>query len=248
MELFDHLVLFCVGAIAGIIGINVGGGGLITIPGLLFLGLPPTQAIATNQFATLGVGTLGWFRFNKLRQIDYRLALPFGIFSFLGAILGARSLLAIPENFVGKMIAILMLLILVLLLIKPKIGTTETLEVSFSRKTAGYGFALGVGFWGAFFGGGYITFGIYTLVLLFGRTFLQSAAILSVSRVGVSVVSLFIYGQNDIVHWSLAPVLICGCGLGSYTGASIAVAKGNTWIRMLLVLVVVCSSMKLLFF
>ena len=85
MDPFILLLVFLVGIIASYIGTNAGGGGLISIPAMIFLGLPAQMAIATNKVGALGM-TTGFYKYHKERKIDYSVAIPVAIFGINGII------------------------------------------------------------------------------------------------------------------------------------------------------------------
>lgn len=66
--MMDIALLFFVGTIAGFFGSTVGGGSLLSIPFLIFLGLPPQVAIATDRFGGLGQATTALFKFWKSKK------------------------------------------------------------------------------------------------------------------------------------------------------------------------------------
>jgi uncharacterized membrane protein YfcA len=65
--------IFAIGVLASVVGTMVGGGSLLSIPFLIFLGLPPQVAIATDRFAGLGAGVTAFFRFRAAGRIMWRL-------------------------------------------------------------------------------------------------------------------------------------------------------------------------------
>jgi len=248
MDYLPLLFLFLAVAVSGFIGIHVGGGGLIAVPALLFSGLSPAAAIATDQLAILGVAVPGFIRYAKAKQIDYPVALGLTFFATIGAYVGARTLLVVPEELLRKLVGIVFVFLLLLLLARPKAGMEEGASPSRPRIVIGFLLSSVVGFWAAFFGAGFAFLGIAILVLMFGKTFLQSSATLTVMRFGVVMIAIPMYASNSLINWTYGIVMVLGCGLGSYFGAGVALKRGNTWLRLLLVIVVISSSAKLLFF
>jgi len=69
LNLVQLLIIFIVSILAGFVGAAVGGGGLISIPLLLFLGIPPQVTLATNKFGGLGVSVGALYKFIKEKKI-----------------------------------------------------------------------------------------------------------------------------------------------------------------------------------
>lgn len=79
MDIINLLMIFAVGVIAGSFGALTGGGGLITIPALIFLGLPPHSAIGTNRLGVTGIHIAGWYKFNQKRMANFAFGFMIGI-------------------------------------------------------------------------------------------------------------------------------------------------------------------------
>ncbi|OGM29761.1 hypothetical protein A2630_01300 [Candidatus Woesebacteria bacterium RIFCSPHIGHO2_01_FULL_44_10] len=245
-EILRFLLVFIVGLIASFLGINTGGGGLVSIPALIFLGFPPQIAIATNKFGSLGMSGTGLFRFHKSGEVDYKVAIPIAILSIIGAYFGANSLLTIPNQILEKIVGVLILAVLGVVLLDRKSGLEKKELNRPALKIFGYLSFLFVGFWGAFFGGGFAIFSSYILILIFGKTLIESAGTQQLLATGIAVMAVFIYGTHGIIDWFYGAFLIIGMSLGSYLGASYGIKKGDTWVKKLFVVMVLASTIKLI--
>jgi uncharacterized membrane protein YfcA len=248
MELLRLIAVFTVGLIAGFIGTNVGGGGLISIPALIFLGLSPQVAIATNKVGSLGVTGAGLVRFHKGGKVNYKIGVPIAIFAVIGSYFGANTLLTIPNTILEKIVGVIILAILVLVLFNKNIGVKKA-DRKRSRLLTflGYLTFLFIGFEGAFFGGGFATLSIYALITIFGLTFLESAGTTKPLGVGIAIMAILVFGLRGVINWVYGASLLLGMALGSYVGAGYGIKKGNIWVKRLFVVVVVISAIKLLF-
>ena len=120
MDWYAYPLLILAGIAAGFVNMLAGNGSLITLPALLFLGLPANVANATNRVGvTLQnvVGTAGFYRQGKM---DVRGALLLSIPTVVGSILGARIAVNIDEAVFRKVLAVAMLMMLVIMLVKPE--------------------------------------------------------------------------------------------------------------------------------
>jgi len=79
MDLVSLLIVFVVGIIGGSYGTLVGGTSIITIPVLIFLGLPPHTAIGTDRLGIAGLTITGWYKFHEKGLINYPIALRLGV-------------------------------------------------------------------------------------------------------------------------------------------------------------------------
>ncbi|MEA2003920.1 MAG: TSUP family transporter [archaeon] len=116
------MTTFFIGVFASFIGAIARGGGLVSIPFLIFLGLPPQAAIATNKFGGVGLNLGAAVRFSKENKIIWKTVMPLCLISIIGAYLGANILLDIDQAILSKMVGIVLLLLLPLTLIKKDIG------------------------------------------------------------------------------------------------------------------------------
>ncbi len=246
MEPLTLLFVFFVGVFASFIGTNVGSGGLIAIPALIFFGLPPQAAIATNKFGSLGMVTTGFYKFHKAKKIDYRIGIPTAAFALIGAYIGANTLLLFPNELLEKLVGAFILAILVFVLLNRDIGLKKARQTNPLLRYAGYLSFLLIGFWGGFFGGGTATFATYALILLFGQTFLESAGTRKIAALGISIVPIIVFALAGIINWVYGTSLILGMAVGSYFGASYGIKKGDKWVRLLFAIIVVASAVKLL--
>lgn len=122
VDVFNLLIIFLAGISSGIFGTLTGGAGLITISALIFLGLPPHSAIGTHFFGVTGINIAGWYKFHQKEMINYKIGLILTGPVFLGCILGANIGLQIGEAVLKKIIAILTILILFFITLRPNIG------------------------------------------------------------------------------------------------------------------------------
>src|SRR5437867_8271678 len=116
-------LLFIVGVAAGWIDSIAGGGGLITVPVLLSLGLSPAEALGTNKLqAVFGSGSATW-HYHRAGLIGKAVAGV--VFTALGAALGALAVQHIRADFLQKVIPALLIAIALYFLFRPQLGETD---------------------------------------------------------------------------------------------------------------------------
>ena len=123
------LILFTVGAVTSLYGASVGGAGMIVVPTLIFLGLPPQEAVATAVFAFLAMCTVGLIVYHRAEKVDFRIGIPAALIAGLGALTGAFLLPSIPEDILQMAIGISMLIITSLLLFRTNIGIKKIVKI-----------------------------------------------------------------------------------------------------------------------
>jgi len=242
------LVVFLVGVISASFGTLVGGGTLLTIPTFIFLGLSPESAIATNRFGANGLIIAGLYEFNKKRLVNYKIGFIICIPALLGSFLGAIILLQIINELILKyLIVIVTILILSFIIFKPKIGIEKT--KLFIKKTdylSGIALSFLIGINSGLYGAGSGTFLSYVLILLFGQTFLESAATRKIPTLFSSLIATLIFILASAIIYPIGISLFIGNLIGSYLGAHYSDKLGNVWIKRLFIVIILIMVIKLI--
>lgn len=248
MDIFYQIFFtFLIGVIASVIGAIAGGGGLISIPFLMFLGLPPQVAIATNKLGAVGLSVGAIYKFWKEKKIIWKFAIPFSVLAVIGGLIGAKLLLVINQEILSEVIGIILLLLLPLIFIKKEIGI-QNIKTTKLQKLIGVVFYFLLMVFGGFFGGGAGTLIIYSLMFFMGLTIIEANATDIVPWFVLSLSSLVFFMINGIVDYYTGIALFLGMLIGVYLGARIAIKKGDGWVKIIFAIVVVISSIKILFF
>ena len=241
------LTIFVVGIIGGSYGTLVGGTSIITIPVLIFLGLPPHTAVGTDRLGVTGLVITGWYKFHEKGLIDYRIALIMGIPALIGSFLGANLVLEIPVALLKKIIAVVTVLILILVIAQPKLGVEKREHII---KKRAYGtsilISLGIGIYGGFYGAMAATLFLYVLLFIFKRTFLESTATLKPSSFMMTTMAATVFASKGAIHYPMAGAMFLGCAIGSYFGAHYSDRIGNVWIKRIFILIVLIMAIKLM--
>ncbi len=128
LELDTILIIILFGFLAAFIDSVVGGGGLITIPALLFAGLNPAAAVATNKLA----GTLGSFTstlmFYRSGNLDLKSVMKFFPLSFIGSLLGAWTVHVIDPALFKPLMLVMLIAVAIYTIMKKDWGSVSTYE------------------------------------------------------------------------------------------------------------------------
>lgn len=232
--------LFFAGALGGALNAVAGGGSFIAFPALLFTGVPPIQANATNTVA-LWVGvtaSTGAYR-NRL-DLSRRVFVPLAITSLIGGVAGAYLLLHTPAQTFLRVLPWLMLGATLLFLFGGRLGRSGQglgRDISTSALVFASVFELLVAVYGGYFGGG---MGIVNLAMLaaIGMTDIHAMNALKVVLGGIiNGVAVVTFILARAVVWKQGAIMIAGGMLGGYLGAHYAQKLPQAWIRSFVILV-----------
>lgn len=240
------LLVFTTGLAAGFFDSAIGGGGLISIPALLFVGLPPQVAIATDRFGTIGQSFTAFLKFWKAKKIVWNYVFVLAVISLLGSLIGANILINVDPEILQKAVGILIVILLPLIFLKQHIGLQQ-IKTSKARKITGLAIYFLIMIFGGFFGQGTGLLVFYTLTYFLGFTMIEVLATGVIPWFVLSLSSLIIFSLNGIVDYKSGIVLLIGMAIGGYAGAHFAIQKGDVWIKRLFAAFVLISSIKLLF-
>jgi uncharacterized membrane protein YfcA len=242
-----HLpLLFVTGLAAGFVDSIAGGGGLITLPVLLNLGIDPKLALGTNKLqATFGSGSAA-VHFVRAGTVTLRECKRGFVVTFIGAALGTLLVQQLPRDFLAHAIPVLLVVVAVYVLLKPDLGAGDG-PPRLSRPWFDISFGLLLGFYDGFFGPGTGTFWAMAFVLGLGFNLTRATGSTKIMNFASNLSSLlfFLPGRNVL----FIPGLTMGLGqlLGARIGSHLVVAKGTKFIRPIFISMVLAITAKLLY-
>jgi uncharacterized membrane protein YfcA len=239
-------ILFGTGLAAGFVDTVAGGGGLITLPVLLSLGLPPQDALGTNKFqSSFGSGS-ATFHYTRAGVVDLR-ECRFGIlFAFIGTSLGALTVLRIDPAFLRLLIPILLVGITIYLMARPRVGF-EGIQPRMKAGMFYLLFGLGLGFYDGFFGPGTGSFWAMAFMLFLGFNMTKATGYTKVMNFTSNFFSLVVFIVGKRVHYDYGVVMAAGQLIGARFGARAVIQRGAGFIRPMFLTVVVALTLKLLY-
>ena len=247
MDTFLEIALLIgVGFVAGIINTLAGGGSLLTLPVLIFLGLPPQIANGTNRIVILVQSLSGTFGFRskgvKTAPFDWYL----GFTATLGALVGAQIALEIEGALFNKILALIMLGVGLLILFQKQHNLPNKLPklTGFNRYVSMLLFFF-VGIYGGFINAG-IGFVILLILTQLNDLSLVKANAVKVTVVTIyTVVALFFFSTHSAVAWEPGLWMASGSGLSAWLSSRWSVNRGDRFIRIFLFVMVVLLALKL---
>lgn len=248
--MLDSLLYIFIGVIAGFLNTVAGGGTLITLPVLIFMGLPASVANATSR---VGILTQNIFAVGGFHSKGVKLPFPYSIYlcvaSLAGGYLGARLAVNISDELFNKIIALIMIVVVMSIVFEKKKGQLNSIELlSVNRQVVGF-----VGFFALGIYGGFIQAGIGFLVIallthlhhfdLVKTNYLKVFA--AIVYTGVAVITFALSGK---IVWQIGLTLAIGHGFGAWYASRWSVNAGEKWIKRILVATVSVLAIRLWFF
>ncbi len=247
MTWLHYLALVAAGFGAGYVNTLAGSGSLLTLPLLIFLGLPAPVANGTNRVGILLQNVVGVSSFHRRGVLDVRSGAWLSLPAVAGALAGARIAVELDEAAMRTTIGILMLVMAVVLVVRPKRWLEGREDHHRGRPSAfqvAVFFAIGV--YGGFIQAGVGIFLLAGLVLGAGFDLVRANAVKVFIVLCFTVFALGVFVVHDQVRWDLGLVLALGNMSGAWVAARMAVERGVRFVRWVLVAVVVASGVALL--
>lgn len=244
------LLVLITGFVTGIINTLAGSGSLISLPVLMFIGLSPHTANATNRIGILFQNIVSSWQFYKKGILDIKTGLKVSIPAILGSVIGAYIVLEMRERVVEITIGVILLIMLVPLFYKPKLWLHQSRKMSESAYGAIISFFVFflVGIYGGFIQAGVGIFLLTTLVLIEGFDLLKANALKVFINLLFTPFALIVFYAGGEVDFLAGLVLAVGNATGAYIASKYAMEKGSGFVRYFLVFVIIAAGIKLLFF
>ncbi len=249
MDPLQLAILALVGIAAGFLNVMAGGGSLLTVPMMLFMGIPGPVANGTNRIAILAQNITAITTFYRRGYAEFKLSLSLAACSIPGAIAGAMLGTQLAGEWFNRIVALIMLAVMLIMVLErepPVAGPAQT--PSRKQMIWGHVLMLGVGFWGGFIqlGVGFIIMPVLHRVMGFDlvRTNMHKVFIIA----AYTAVALVIYASQVEILWVVGLALAVGNSLGGWLGTRLQIKQGEGLIKVVLYSVLSVFVVKLLFF
>ncbi len=245
IELWHLPLLLVTGLVAGFVDSIAGGGGLITLPVLLSLGMSPQQALGTNKLqASFGSGSAAW-HYAAARTVDPRDCVRGFLLTLGGAAAGTLTVQQIDPAFLRRLIPALLIAVVLYVVLKPQLGERD-LHPRMDRGWFDALFGLGLGFYDGFFGPGTGTFWTLAYMVGLGFNMTRATGYTKVMNFGSNLSSLAFFLLGGQILFIAGLVMGAGQLIGARIGARMVVARGTRFIRPVFLTVVTVLAIKLL--
>lgn len=237
-------ILLAAGFIAAFIDSVVGGGGLISLPTFLLVGLPPHLALGANKLAgTISslTSVVSFLRSGKIRMdiIKYLFWL-----SLAGSVAGAYIVQQIPSVFLRPLVIALLVIVALYTFLRKNWGTHSRYTGLTAPMAALAGFlSVALGFYDGFFGPGAGSFLLFGFLFL-GFDFVEASGNAKALNFASNVGALATFALLGVVQYVYGLTMGAGMIIGAYIGSQVAIRKGSTYVRPLFLGVTVVMISK----
>lgn len=249
LNIWLYLLVILVGFISGFINTLAGSGSLLTLPLLIFLGLPANVANGTNRIGVLLQSMVAVKGFKDKKVFEWHEGIWLTIPAIIGSFVGAAFAVNLDDQIMNRVIGGLLIFMFFLMLYKPD---------SWIKKQQGHTKAkpsiiqliifFGIGFYGGFIQAGVGFFLLAGLVLGAGFDLLKANAIKVLIVFAFTIVALGVFIFNNQVDYKLGILLGIGSMGGAWVATHLAIRKGSEFIRWFVLVAIFVFAVKLIFF
>lgn len=246
--MLDPLILLAlagVGFLAGFVDAVAGGGGMLSVPALLSVGMPPVAALATNKMQSVIGTAMAVITYWRRGYVELKSLLPSLLLAFAGGSTGALVVSRVDTSLLNIAVPIALIGIALYFLFSPKLSDADrTSRLSFNKFVPVMAFI--VGFYDGVFGPGTGSFFSIGFVLLFGLGMTRATGNTKALNLMSNAAALVVFIPMGQVVWPVALVMAVGQIAGGYIGARTGIRYGAKVIRPLIVVVSIAMAIKLL--
>ena len=249
MEWYLYILIVLAGMVAGFINTLAGSGSLITLPLLMFLGLPANVANGTNRISILLQSLVGSAGFKKSQQLELKTGLWLAIPTVIGSVAGALFALELNDLMMKRAIGILLVVMFFMVLFKPEVwlkGKQSSGSARINWLTILIFFVIGL--YGGFIQAGVGFFLLGGLVMGAGFDLIKANALKNLLVFLYTPFALVVFIVNHQVDYKAGLILALGSMMGAWIATRIAVGRGAAFVRYVLLIAILGSAVKLIFF
>jgi uncharacterized membrane protein YfcA len=246
--ILDYIFICIAGFAAAAVDSIAGGGGLISLPAVMAVGVPPQLALGTNKFASSCASFTSTLTFAKSKKIYMPLIKYLIPCTLVGASIGVYTALKIDPAILQMMILVLIFAVAIYTIIKKDFGSEDKFK-GLTKLNIFYGclFAFGLGFYDGFFGPGTGAFLIFLFISIFGFDFTVSAGNAKILNFVSNITSLVLFAMSGNIRYMVGIPMALAMILGARVGTKIAINNGAKVIKPIFVTIAMVLTAKLLY-
>lgn len=247
MEIWQSLLLMCIGVAAGFLNVMAGGGSLLTVPAMIFMGVPGPVANGTNRIAILVQNITAITTFFRHGYSDFKLSLGLAMCAIPGAILGALFGTELEGAWFNRTLALIMVGVMLIMAFESSPIDSQRAPPSGKRLLWGHILMVAVGFYG-----GFIQLGVGFLIMpVLNRVIGLNLVQVNMHKVFIigsyTAAALVVYALRVDIMWALGAVLAIGYSVGAWLAVHTTLRRGERAIKIVLNIVLALFIVKLLF-
>ncbi len=252
---WHYVLLMLSGVAAGFMNVMAGGGSMLTVPVMVFLGLPGPIANGTNRIAIVAQSITAVTTFFSKGFSDFKLSLTLALCAIPGAVIGALAGVRLQGVWFNRVLALVLLFSMYMLWRKGRSGQAHTTGQALragsgrpGRVVLAHLLMVCVGFYGGFIqiGVGFLLIGVLANVLDLDLVRVNMHKVFIAGSFNLA--ALVVYALNVPLVWILGLTLALGNSIGGWFGAHTSVHRGESAIKWVLNAVMIVFIVKLLFF
>lgn len=246
MEWYMYLAVIAAGIFAGFVNTLAGSGSLITLPLLMFLGLPANIANGTNRIGVFVQSVVSSLSFSKQKLYTPQEGLWMTIPAVAGSLLGSLLAIRINERMMELLIGGLLIFMFFIILYKPEQWVrNHAVQISPGRKWWVSLIFFFIGIYGGFIQAGVGFFLLAALVLGAGMGLTKANAHKVLIVAALTAIALIVFIISGQINYLYGIVLAIGQGAGAWLASRVAVSWGPKVVRIILLVAVFASALKL---
>ncbi len=235
-----------VGVVAGILNILAGGGSLLTLPVLIFIGLPAATANGTNRIAIFCQNIFAMAGFRKRGIFPLKLALLCTVPALVGSYYGATLAINIDDQLFKRILGLVMIGVMVFTALDP----VKKMQVAEGRLSPWRLLLLLVTFFGVGVYGGFVQAGVGFIIiaglLAHGLDLVRINAVKVIVIFAFTIVALAVFISHGEVDFGLGLALAVGNSVGGIIGTRLAIDKGHDWLKKVVMVTVLLFAVRLM--
>ena len=231
---------------AGVVDAIAGGGGLITVPALLAVGMDPRAALATNKGQAVFGSSASFFRFLRHRQVDRGRAPWSFVAAAVGSVLGARLVLALDPAVLRPLVLVLLVVASALAFVRRPEAGGRAWWVERAPRLAALAVALLLGAYDGFFGPGTGTFLLLAYAYAFGDDLVSASGNAKVANFASNLASFAAFAASGAIRWEVALPMGAAQVTGAWVGTELAVKRGAGLVRGVAVAISLALAARIL--
>lgn len=249
MQLWELVLLAVAGFASGWINVIAGGGSLLTVPVMVFMGLPGPVANGTNRVAIIVQSMSAIASFRSKGFSDFRLSATLAAAASVGSFFGAQVGVSLDGVWFNRTVAAVMVAVMILMAAgEDKSRPRPDASSKAKNLVLGHILMIGAGFWG-----GFIQIGVGFLMMpILYRVMGLDLVRVNMHKVFIALVftavAFFVFASKVEIVWEAGAALALGTAIGGWMGAHATILKGEKFIKRALVAVLAAMAVKLLFF
>lgn len=248
MTVIEGIILVFAGAFAGFVNSIAGGGSLVIMPLLIFMGLPSAEANGSNRVAIFIQNIFSVAGYRSKGVYVFPFAIYMAVPAIFGAIIGSKIAVDISDQLFNRILAIVMITVMGITIFRPNLKEAAESEISKKKTWISVLIFFFLGVYGGFIQAGIGFLVIASLTTIHGLDMARTNSIKVFVILCYTFAAVIVFYLEDKIRWEYGLSLAAGNSVGAWIGSRWSVGRSDRLIRMILLVMVIGLSIKLWFF